>query len=346
MLALLVPTAAGLAAQQPRAPFSFVVLGHIRGPERQLNPRLGELLDRVRDLHPAFVVLTGDIIFGESRTPTTDSVEVEREWESVDSALATLGVPVHRVPGNHDISDLVTRNIYFRRYGRPPQAFSYEGSRFLRLSSAWIPPDGDSRKRPYIRGVDLDSVQVAFLKREVSTAAPFEHMFVFMHHLLWWESEDGRWWKEVHPILTRGPVRAVFSGDLGPLKFSYARHDGIDYYQTAIEEDPSLAILRGNEGSRRISAQFDNFLLVTVRGSAVDVEVKTTGAASSGHFSRAQYQAVQGYLLEQSRRPIVSRLWDLRKRPKWIAVLSLFVVAVFAAGAVSGAMWRRRRSRT
>ena len=57
--------AAGRAAAQPdsgvRRPFSFAVLGHIRGDrDHKLNPKLGELLDHVRALHPDFVVLTGD----------------------------------------------------------------------------------------------------------------------------------------------------------------------------------------------------------------------------------------------------------------------------------------------
>ncbi len=122
----------------------FVVLGHIRGHSPGgFNPKLPELLDEVRALNPAFVVLTGDIIWGDLFTTPRGLERVEREWNEVDDALAVLDVPIYRVPGNHDISDAGTRDIWLRRYGELPRAVSETGARLLLLSSTWIPDDDD-----------------------------------------------------------------------------------------------------------------------------------------------------------------------------------------------------------
>ena len=52
------------------------------------------------------------------------------------------------------------------------------------------------------------------------------HVFLLMHHMLWWK-EDAPWWAQVHPLLLGTNVRAVFAGDYGPMKFSHLRRDAI-----------------------------------------------------------------------------------------------------------------------
>ena len=55
--------------------------------------------------------------------------------------------PIHRVPGNHDITDLATRDVYFRRYGRVPSAVRVGKVLFLLLSTTRIPADGDTAQK-------------------------------------------------------------------------------------------------------------------------------------------------------------------------------------------------------
>ncbi len=273
--------------------FSFAVLGHVRGNKKgELNPKLGEMLDRVRALHPAFVVLTGDMIWGDVDSDPVDTAAVLAEWTRLDSALATLHVPVYRVPGNHDISDVPSRDIYTRRYGRPPAAFDYGDSRFVLLSSAWIPADSDTRHNPYIRTRRLAEDQLAFLRAQLADTSAYRHAFVFMHHLLWWEPDSTQWWRVVHPILAAGKVRDVFTGDYGPMKFSTREKDGVRYLQSSMEGQPTLGVLRAFESSRMLSSQFDNFLFVSVNGPDVNVAVKTLAEFSSGHFTPETYRAI------------------------------------------------------
>lgn len=94
---------------------SFVALGHHRGDKDGPNPKLPEVLDKVRALKPAFLVLTGDIIIGGVEHNPAVPATVNKEWAYIDSATTTVGVPVYRVPGNHDIQDLTTRHIYWQR---------------------------------------------------------------------------------------------------------------------------------------------------------------------------------------------------------------------------------------
>lgn len=320
----------------------FVVLGHIRGDRHGLNPRLGELLERARALRPDFVVLTGDIIWGDIQRPLTDPAVVEREWEEVDSAVATLGVPVYRVPGNHDIPDLPARDVWLRRYGSLPRAVVAGPVRLLLLSSTWMPADGDSGHTLFVRGVDLDSAQVAWLARELRSPAPVQHTFAFMHHLLWWQPDDGRWWTEVHPLLVAGGVKAVFTGDYGPLKFSALERDGVRYYQSSIETPVSVDLLRARLSSRILSAQFDNFLEVRVAGPEVEVTVHTVAELSSGEFTPERHRAINEPLPSP---PLAHRVWTAVGTPRRLAALGGAILGLLLIGfAVGRATARRGRS--
>jgi 3',5'-cyclic AMP phosphodiesterase CpdA len=329
------------ASPPPDSSFSFVVVGHVRrdGTGGPLHPRLAELIQRVKALRPNMVFLTGDMVWGDVSHDPADTVQVEEEWRLLDSALATLAVPVYRVPGNHDISDLGTRDLYFRRYGTLPQTVEFRGSRFFLLSSAWIPPDGDRRHNPFIRPAALDTAQLNFLRARLESDSGFAHTFVLQHHILWW-NPDAAWWKDVHPVLAAGQVDAVFAGDYGPLKFSFMESDGVKYYQSALEGDVGLGILRGMMSSRLLAQQFDNFLYVTVRGSDVVVDVRVVGETSSGKFTPAHWREVNLY--QPPERPIVARAWTaLRRSPARMAALVAVVAVIFFAGWWIGRSRRR-----
>lgn len=323
----------------PERAFRFAVLGHVRGGKDGPNPKLAELLDAVRKIKPAFVVLTGDMIWGDIEHNPADTAWLVREWTHLDSALATLGVPAYRVPGNHDINDLASRDVYLRRYGRPPTSVTYNGTQLLLLSSAYIPPDSDTRKMPMIRTRSLEPAQVRWLRTELAKPGP-AHRFVFMHHLLWWEPDSSSWWREVHPLLSASHVDAVFSGDYGPMKFSTRTQDGVRYYQTSMEGKPSMTMLRNNLGARMLSSQFDNFLEVDVDGAQSRVVVHTLAEESSGFFTPQHYAEVTAPAPPQ---PFVRRVWEKVGTPRRMALLLAGLGAVFALGWVAGRMFAARR---
>jgi hypothetical protein len=150
---------------------------------------------------------------------------------------------------------------------------------------------------------------------------------------------DGRWWREIHPLLAAAGVRAVFSGDYGPLKFSTAERDGVRYYQSSIETPVGLAILQNRVASRVLSSQFDNFLEVAVAGPSVDVRVHPVAEVSSGEFTPDRYRAIN----DRVPAPPPSLLQRLTASPKRLGLLVIGTLGLFAAGYLVGN--RRSRSR-
>ncbi len=289
--ALALAIAAPLGAPQD-APYTFVVLGHVRGGATgELSPKLPELLQRVRAERPAFVVINGDLIWGDIDHNPARTEVLERQWTQLDSALATLGVPVYRTPGNHDISDLPSRDVWTRRYGPPAHVERIHGSRFIFVPSPWIPQDGDTRHNPFVRPTALDSLPLAWLQGVLRAPGEWPHSFVFMHHLFWWDS-TASWYRDVHPLLGPAGVRWVFGGDLGPLKFSWVTRDSVRYVQSSMEAGTQLQTLRNLEKSRLLSSQFDTYLVVRVDGPAVDVAVRTFGEFSNPMFTPERYTAM------------------------------------------------------
>jgi hypothetical protein len=301
-LALLAFLGTGSAAPQAQARFSFAVVGHVRGPANGELPRerLQRLIEDVRRAGPDLVVLTGDSIYGdidrqwdEERTPL-DREALVADWEALDALLATLEVPVHRAPGNHDLWERTTLEVWRERYGEPHRWFDFEGARFLILNSCWLPPEGSDERLPgrFIRGFQLPPEQVEWLAGALAAAPAPEHVFGFMGHTLWWE-DDAAWWREVHPLLARAPTRAVFAGDLGPNKWAHLERDGIHYVQSAVEfTDPALRMLQNREESRRINAELDNWVLVHVDGPEVRYEVRALGALSEPRHGPEHHRAV------------------------------------------------------
>ncbi len=341
---LLVSTATPLlnARESGEEHFSFVVLGHVRGDDHgKLSPLLDELLVKVRKHSPDLVFLTGDMIWGYFHKIAPDADVIRRDWDRLDAALAQLGVPVYRVPGNHDIHDHITRDVYFARYGELPQAFTFRGSRFLLLNSSWVPEKTEAlplQSYEHLRGKQLGSNQIEFIRKELSAKNQYDNVFLFMHHLLWWHQEEAAWWRDVHPLLVGRNVRAVFGGDFGPMKYSHMRRDKIDYFQTSIEGIPSIAMLRAWNSSRLLSQQFDNYLYVKVDGPNVAVEVQTVGAVSLGNFTPQRWRAVEEY-----KPPLIQRVWNFIDNTQRLMALAFFILVLFSSGFVAALIIKRHK---
>lgn len=317
----------------PDADFSFVVLGHLRGNANgESYPELDELVARARSLEPDLVFLTGDSIWGDYHAPRGDRAALELDWQRLDAELARIGAPIHRVPGNHDINDPVTRDVYFARYGRPPQALEYGGSLFLLLNSTHV-PEGDQPAelpRRYARMGRLPDDQLAFLREWLARADAYEHVFVLVHHTLWWEP-GAPWWQDVHPLLVAAGVSAVFSGDYGPLKFSHVQRDDIDYVQSSVEGEVDVRILQDLHSSRVLSYQLDTFLHVAVRGADVEIDVIPVGALTSGKFTPERFAAVHSAERGLARRTERALGGPVRRTLLALALLGSFALGVVVA---------------
>lgn len=333
--------------------FRFAVVGHVRGgPDNGNIPRekFARLTAELRAQELAFVVLTGDIVWGDFEAgEQVDADAVRRDWETVDALLAEVGVPIHHVPGNHDVWDPTTRDIWVERYQSLYRAFDLQGCRFVLLNSCWT-PTGDSGRTPgkYIRGVQLPADQVEFVREQMNSSRDARHVFVFMHHLLWWE-RDAAWWRDVHPLLSAAPTRAVFGGDMGPWKFSRDEADGIHYVQTAVDftDRPPLKMLRDREGSRAIVTQVDNYVVVSVDGPNVEYELRTLGAFEGQNFSPQAWRDIYAFDEGTLARKVFNRMNTPARSMEWIVRIAAgaFVGGLLVAGGVAWLVGRRRRAK-
>ncbi len=331
---------------QEQGPWSFVLLGHPRGgPDNGVFPRerLDEAVDEINRLRPDFTVLLGDIVWGDFETAGARREAVAADWDEVGRIWSRLDAPWYALPGNHDLWDSVTRDLWIERFGALQRSFEHKGSRFLLVNSCWTPA-GASGTIPgeYIRGAPLPADRIAWLESELEAARGAEHVFVLMHHVLWWEP-DAAWWREVHPLLALAPVRLVASGDLGPLKFAHERRDGIDYVQTAVEFNLApLVMQRNREETRTLTQQPDTFLLVTVDGPQVRLELRTLGAFTTGRFAPAVWQSVHDFDRGSFQRKLYQRMNTPERLVRWLSIL---FGAAFGGGIVLGGLvgWLRLR---
>jgi len=325
-----------VVSAQDEPAFSFVVLGHLRGdPASEIarNPMLEEVVEDCIGLKPDLVLLSGDSIWGDYHNIPADPTVVWWEWDVLDRELAKIGAPILRVPGNHDISDLETRDIFFRRYGAMPRAERFGDRLFLLLSTAWLPPDGDTTQTRQVHGVPLDQTQLEFASAELA-AGTHEHAFVVVHHLHWWR-DDAIWWQTAHQRFVDQKVRAVIGGDYGPTKYSHRVVDGITYVHASIASEPGEEMLLMNEEARQLSQQLDCFLHFTVQGEDVQFELRTVGLGEAKHdplrWERVNHLPVVEYVYYATLGAIPRR-WKL-------AMLLLGVGVAAGAGLVLLCVW-------
>ncbi len=335
LLAMLV--AQGAVAERLR----LAVLGHLRGnADGEQNPWLAEIVEQVGRDDPDVVVLTGDQVWGDYHAERVDGEAVEADWQALEQALAPLSARLLFVAGNHDINDPTTRDIFVRRYGARPSAERIGNVLLLLLDSTRI----DDRiptpsPRAHVRPPELDPEQVRWIESTLAAHADAEHVFVFLHHVLWWEN-DAAWWSTVHPILARHPTRAVFAGDFGPLKFSHVERDGIDYVQSAVEGSSHVQTARTFESARVMNYQFENFVLVETDGPRFELTVRALAALETGKMTPERHHRI--FSDEKSLR---ERFDEALGGPLRRSLLALLVLLGVGAGALLGyGLGRRRRT--
>jgi hypothetical protein len=189
--------------------FSFLVAGDSR-PARAdlpLPPTPAQIFAAARTLKPAFIVWTGDAIFGLN---SADPATIRKQYQAFFKLAGQAGIPVFMAPGNHEmdvkmaipgsksvreIGSTQMQALYRRNMKLPTDtplygAFSYGNSRFILLNSEEISPPSVKRSpHAQVGGggeVNLDPgfvspAQFQWLKRELD-ANKATHTFVFMHH--------------------------------------------------------------------------------------------------------------------------------------------------------------------
>ncbi len=241
--------------------FDFVVTGDTQS-NRQLVFQTDLFKQMIREwnsLKPAFVVEVGDLVLGGSAD------NVPPQWDLFQQTIAECQVPYFPVPGNHDISDALSEQLWQERMGPTRYAFSYGNSRFIVLDSEEV--DAPDR---------LSGAQVAWLKQELENSTA-SNIFLFLHQPYFTSYRDPRqmeenWeqrWKYLADLMRGHPVRAVFAGHLHGYQ-DFGMREGVHYVIAA--GGASL----GNQPEE--TGRFSHYLLVHVRGEEVTWSVVKPGS--------------------------------------------------------------------
>ena len=219
--------------------FNFVVVTDRTGGERKGIWQKG--IDKINLMQPAFVVSVGDLINGY----TKDIEKINNEWEEFNSLVKKLEMPFFYVAGNHDYTNEVMENEWFKRFGSDYYHFLYKNVLFICLNS--------EHGYTALKNPDLGEEQVKFVEKILKKNTNVDWTMIFMHQPLWLK-ESGKNWLKVENLL-KGRDHSVFTGHHH--KYKLHQRNKNDYFV--------LATMGGGSELRGIEyGEFDHFMFITM----------------------------------------------------------------------------------
>ena len=219
--------------------FNFVVVTDRTGGERKGIWQKG--IDKINLMQPAFVVSVGDLINGY----TKDIEKINNEWEEFNSLVKKLEMPFFYVAGNHDYTNEVMENEWFKRFGSDYYHFLYKNVLFICLNS--------EHGYTALKNPDLGEEQVKFVEKILKKNTNVDWTMIFMHQPLWLR-ESGKNWLKVENLL-KGRDHSVFTGHHH--KYKLHQRNKNDYFV--------LATMGGGSELRGIEyGEFDHFMFITM----------------------------------------------------------------------------------
>ena len=219
--------------------FNFVVVTDRTGGERKGIWQKG--IDKINLMQPAFVVSVGDLINGY----TKDLDKINTEWEEFNSFVKKLEMPFFYVVGNHDYTNEVMENEWFKRFGSDYYHFLYKNVLFICLNS--------EHGYTALKNPDLGEEQVKFVEKILKKNTNVDWTMIFMHQPLWLK-ESGKNWLKVENLL-KGRDHSVFTGHHH--KYKLHQRNKNDYFV--------LATMGGGSELRGIEyGEFDHFMFITM----------------------------------------------------------------------------------
>lgn len=156
-----------LAAKNDEDAFQFAIVTDRTGGMRE--GVFDSAVHKLNLLEPEFVISVGDLIEGY----TEDQQKLRAEWDEFDGLVRGLSAPFFYVPGNHDLSNDVMREVWRGRYGPSYYSFVYKNVLFVCLNSM----DGELHR--------ISDAQVAWLTSELRKHEHVRWTLVFLHTPLW-----------------------------------------------------------------------------------------------------------------------------------------------------------------
>jgi len=236
------------------AAFTFAVLGDRTGSARE--GVFEQVVEDMGFLRPDIILTVGDLIQGYS----SDSAEVESQWDYTLDLMESIGIEYHLTPGNHDIWSEESQAIYERRVGERNKAVSYRNNLFVILDVSL-----------HYTAEVMPAEQTEWLRGALAEAPDHDHTFIFYHKPFWCEDFSSDRDNLLHELFKENGVDAVFTGHYH--RQFYTERDGIRYYSVS-SSGGGLPRWAAGEGS------FYSYMWVRVDGDAYEVRTMEPGMGS------------------------------------------------------------------
>lgn len=216
--------------------FRFAIMGDRTGGMRPgIFTRAAE---KVNLMQPEFVLSVGDLIDGY----TTDPDVWNSQWDEFDAIVNDLDMPFYYVPGNHDISNDLLKDVWEKRHGSPYYTFTHKDVLFVSLHT-------EDRK-----GGGLGEDQIEYINRQLEAHKDVRWTLIFMHRPIW-SYGDQAGYEKIEETLA-GRNYTVFSGHHH--HYEYRERNGMEHYILATTGGGSY--MRGVE-----FGEFDHITWVTMK---------------------------------------------------------------------------------
>jgi len=276
----------------PRDPdhFVFIVAGDNR-PAAEQDPQgavVRKIFDDIRKEGPAFVLWSGDAIYGKN--PGAPK-KIDAEYKEFLGLAASGGAAVYNAPGNHEMDDHkncpsgTMLKLYLADTGqdKPYGAFTYGNSRFIAMNSDEGSPPGECECSSQPSGTKppgfISQNQMRLLKQDLDANKDKAHIFIFMHRPIeGYKSEDqlcAQNVTELQALFKKYPnLSYVLAGHehmyfnpQGPKKF------GPPPERTDPSQPPYYLVSGGAGAPLKKNKGFYHYLIFTVDGNKVRVQV-------------------------------------------------------------------------
>ncbi|MGE0771326.1 MAG: metallophosphoesterase [Cyclobacteriaceae bacterium] len=121
--------------ERPSNKFSFAIVSDLYSGEREGVFEVA--VAQLNLLSPEFVLSVGDLVDGG----TEDTIQLKKEYDRFDGMVSKLRSPFFHVGGNHDLTNLVMREFWEKRYGKRYYHFVYDDVLFLMMDSEDYNPE-------------------------------------------------------------------------------------------------------------------------------------------------------------------------------------------------------------
>ncbi len=258
--------------------FTFAIHSDLTGGERP--DIFATAMAQLALLRPEFIISVGDLIEGGD----VDADQLAFEWDAYDARVQDARAPLFYVGGNHDLSTVLSQQVWKDRLGPSYYHFRYKDVLFLVLDTEDNAPEridqvaqaranaveiykaegreafeaSEYATMPERSSGAISAAQSNYFQMAIAENANVRWTFVFLHKPAW-ERESEEHFAEIEASLADRPY-TVFNGHEHVYK--YRERLGRDYIQLATT---------GGEQFPDAGLSEDYVTLVTVSEDGVDI---------------------------------------------------------------------------